>query len=456
MRAVVTVQTLDFQGDLGNFIFTYGPAMVGILVLTVFLLYLLAYTSRYFEYLKAQESLYFDRSTLDLIKRFLMGVWVALLILADFYVALVTSHDPRLNDLVYYIAVHVPSLLLVSLVIFGGVLAGKAIHRFVVYMRGDLEKKPEKTPPPQTLSFLELFLKYFVYIAAFLAAFFGGLALLPASEDVGIRGWIVANVVSPTAQAFNPPTAGFVVATLVLTFLGSRLADSILQDYKRRTRKFTPRVINVFRNTARYVIYGLGGLVVFLILLFRFLDATQQLIVGVALLTLLILSLVVSYDSIKNGLAGIVLMNADELEEGERVKIGEELVCDVVRMDLTTTQVRDLRGEVVFIPNRELLNTTIMNFSRSKPFAVPVELQVAFDVPHWRVEEILLKAAQKTKGILDEPAPHVFAKDVNGQSITYQLWAYMDSPRELKTAKTELIWNLQELFHQVGIKALLH
>lgn len=456
MQAAVTVQALDLQGDLGNFIFAYGSAMVGILVIGVSMLYLLAYASRYFEYLKAQDSLYLDRPALDLVKRFLMGLWITLALLADLYLALIASHDPRLNDLLYYATAHLPSLLLVALVAFAAALGGRVIHRAVLFMRGELERKPERPTPPQTLGFLEIFVKYFIYILAFLIAFFGGLALLPATEDIGAKRWIEGNLIAPLAQALDAATWGFVAATLFLTFVASRLGDSILQDYKRRTRKFTPRVINVFRATVRYVVYGVGSLVVFLILLFRFLSPTQQLIVGVAILTLFLIGIVVSYDSIKNALAGIVLMNADELEEGERVKIGEDLVCDVVRMDLTTTQVRDLRGEVVFIPNRELLNTTIMNFSRSKPFAVPVELRVAFDIPHWRVEEILLKAAEKTKGILDEPAPHVFAKDVNGQSITYQLWAYMDSPRELKTAKTELIWNLQELFHQAGIKVLLH
>ncbi len=446
---------MDALGDAAASVGQLWRAAIIVFFLSVVTLYLRAYFRRYVEYLKARDGIYLDRGSLDLIRRVAMAALAVTVFLVALLVSAMDTQIALLQDVFNRIVVHLPSAVLVTSVLFMAALLRRIIHRYILYMRGQLPTKPQKAAAPQTLTFLELFLKYFVSALAAVFAFFGGLALLPSTEDVGIRQWLSMYVLTPMGQVFDPQTVGFVLVTLTATYLAANLASSILEDYKRRTSKFTPRVINVFMTTARGVILSVGILAVVLIFVFKVLSPSQQIIVGIALLTLVGIAIVVSYDSIKNALAGIVLMNADELEEGERVKIGNDLVCDVIRMDLTVTQVRNLRGEVIFIPNRELLNTEIMNFSRSKSFAVPVEVRVGFDIPHWRVREILLKAADKTVGILDEPKPQVYGKDINGESITYQLWAYMENPREMKAIKSELIWNLQELFHQAGVKALV-
>ncbi len=449
------VQPLDAFGDASTFVWEFGRSIVLSFFLAVVALYLRAYIRRYFEYLKARDYVLLDRRTLDLVRRVVVGAMLATFVILALVVTEYWTGDPMLQQAVGRIVSHLPSVVLVVAVLFATALMRGLIHRYVAYMRGQLAAKPQKVAAPQTLTFLELFLKYAISLAAIIIAFSGGLALLPPTEDVGIKDWINANVSAPLEKVFDLATVGFVIVILLVTYLAGTLARSILEDYKRRTKKFTPRVIEVFKSTAKSVIYSVGALTIILIFIFKVLNPTQQIIVGISLLSLVAIGIVISYDSIKNALAGIVLMNADELEEGERVKIGNDLVCDVVRMDLTVTQVRNLRGEVIFIPSRELLNTEIMNFSRSKPFAVPVEVRVGFEIPHWRVREILLKAADKTAGILDEPKPQVYGKDINGKSITYQLWAYMEKPKEMKAIKSELIWNLQELFHQAGVKALV-
>ncbi len=134
--------------------------------------------------------------------------------------------------------------------------------------------------------------------------------------------------------------------------------------------------------------------------------------------------------------------------------MGESLVCDVLEVNLTNTRVKTLKGEVVNMPNRELLSKSIMNFSRSKPYAMTVDVTVSFDVPHWKVESLLTEAAKRTEDVLSKPAPSVFARKIEGNTVSYQLWAYIADPDGMKRAKSELIAKAQELFHEEGFKLL--
>jgi len=146
-------------------------------------------------------------------------------------------------------------------------------------------------------------------------------------------------------------------------------------------------------------------------------------------------------------------MRSDPFNVGDRVKIGEDLVGDVMAMSLSLTTVRTLRHEVVQLPNTSLLATPIVNFTRSKPYAVFVEVPVAFDVAHERVRELLLQAAKEVEGIVKDPPAEVFGKEIQGGAILHQLFAYTDQPERMKEIKSALVYKIQDLFSRAGIRS---
>ncbi|MCJ2520143.1 MAG: mechanosensitive ion channel, partial [Candidatus Thermoplasmatota archaeon] len=74
--------------------------------------------------------------------------------------------------------------------------------------------------------------------------------------------------------------------------------------------------------------------------------------------------------------------------------------------------------------------------------------------PHWKVESLLTEAAKKTEGIISDPQPHVFARKIDGDTVSYELWAYVSDPKEMKRTRSDLIARAQELFHEEGFKLL--
>jgi len=147
-------------------------------------------------------------------------------------------------------------------------------------------------------------------------------------------------------------------------------------------------------------------------------------------------------------------MQADPFSVGDRVKIGDDLVGDVSAITLTMTQLRTGRGETVNLPNRQILSTPVLNFTRSEHCAIFVDVSVGWEVPHRTVEQVLLDAARSTPGILETPAPQVFGKDVAGNAIVHQLLCYTNDPEQMKQVKSALVYTIQDLFHEKRIKAL--
>ena len=55
---------------------------------------------------------------------------------------------------------------------------------------------------------------------------------------------------------------------------------------------------------------------------------------------------------------------------------------------------------------------------------------------------------------MERPEPQVFGREAEGNAIIHQLLAYIENPMEMKKVKSELVYNVQDLFHENGITAL--
>lgn len=431
------------QGEpLADAFLWLGPIAAIVLVVAV-MMWFLAWLARYVEYLKTLESRWLDPSTLDFVRRVLEGVWIALMALIVLAIAS-TRSETVLGILVAFL-LRVPALFSVVFILFAAALLVRTLHRFAAYLRGELKTKPRRVAPPQALAFTEIVLKYIIYIGALSLAVLGGVRALPAEDQESIAMNIGTLPAPDRAVAL-----GILVAILVVLVL-DRFVNSIFEDMKGRTKKFSARVLEEFKAIARYAVWMISAIIVLFVVLGLILTQEQLVIFAIGFVAFLLIMAILAFDPVRNALAGVSLMRADPFDVGDRVKIGDDLVCDVVAMGLSMTQVRTLRGERVTIPNTRLLETPVMNFSRSKPYAVSVDLAVAFDVDHEKVADLLVRAARETRGILSEPPPHAYGKEFEDDTITYQLLAYTDEPERMKDIRSSLIYGLQDLLREAEI-----
>ena len=452
MPAAVPVPfALDLFTDLSGFARDTLWVVAAIIAATAIMVYILAWMSRYFIYLKAQESRYFDAGTLDIVHRVFevlaIGIWVVIVLFIG------ALRSAAVRDLLFEFILRFPALVFVVLtLLLAGVLV-RALRRFGAYLRGELPTKPRRLAPPRLWGVTELFLKYLIVAVAFLLAFVGAVDVLPPGlpEKVFLEG-LRANLTTPSSTLFT----GLAVAVggVVVAFGLTRLADSVFDDMKARSKKHGPKVLDEFKGVARTAIYAVSFVVVLFLELGLVLNAEQMIAVAVVFASLVLVGLVLSFDAVRGAFAGLVLMQADPYSVGDRVKIGDDLVGDVTAITLTMTSVRTGRGETVTLPNRQILSTPVLNFTRSEHHPIFVEVSVGWDVPHRTVEQLLLDAARRTPGILESPPPQVFGKDVAGNAIVHQLLAYTNDPEQMKQVKSALLYTVQDLFHEKKLKAL--
>ncbi len=444
MFSLLSASPFQATGDALSALVDVLPLIVLIVVLAGVMMWFLGWMSRYFEYLKTIESAWLDRTTLDFVRRVLEAVWIAFM--AIIILTIAQTRSPPLHDLLAAFVARVPALFVFVFVLFAAAIIVRVLHRFGAYLRGELKAKPRQIAPAGALGFAEVVLKYVIYIVALVIATLGALRALPASDQAAIQQTVgVLPGIEPTAAI------GILFGVLAIV-VADRFVVSILEDMKRHTKKFSPRALDELKNVTRYAVWILGAVVLLFIILALVLSGDRLVIFAVGFTALMVALALFLFSPVQNALAGFTLMRADPFNVGDRIKIGEDLVGDVVSMSLSLTILRTLRHEVVQLPNADLLVTPIVNFTRSKPYAIFVEVPVAFEVAHERVHGLLLQAAAEVDGIVKEHPAEVFGKAIEGGALVYQLFAYTDQPERMKEIKSALVYRIQDLLIRAGIR----
>ena len=126
-----------------------------------------------------------------------------------------------------------------------------------------------------------------------------------------------------------------------------------------------------------------------------------------------ILSIVVAFSSaqiIQNVLAGLLIAVNRPIRLEEWIAVGGAPETGIVRVKdiaLTTTTLRGQNGRLVTMPNSALLNTKIVNYTRSGFIRVRLALVVPRTIPVERVRGLVLAAADREPEIL----PNVWGEE---------------------------------------------
>ncbi len=434
----------ETTGDIFTIIVDWILPLAAGVILTAILLWLLAYMARLFVYLKAQESRWFTRDTLDFSRKFFS--LCAVIFYAILLLFILQFRSDLAKAVLAAVIAHVPAAFIVLFALFLGAVFVRVLHNFAAYLRGELRLKPKVPAPPRALATTEFALKYVVYAIAGVTAFVGGVQALPP-QDQPVKD-ALSGLIRPEAWT---SVLAILTGAVILIIVLDRVANSLFEDLKKRSRKFSAKALDQVKSTARVLMVLAIGVTALFLILNLVLDPIGLLVFAVGFVAIVIVGALAAMQTLHEAIAGLHLMMSDPFDVGDRVKIGDDLVCDVVGIYLTMTQVRTLKGELVTLPNTRLRQEPIVNFSRSETYAMFVDVSVPFSVPHARVRDVLLEAARKTVGIVEAPSPEVYGKDVAGSAIEYQLLAYTKEPERMKQIKSDLVFNLQDAFQRFGI-----
>ena len=129
----------------------------------------------------------------------------------------------------------------------------------------------------------------------------------------------------------------------------------------------------------------------------------------------------------------------------------------VIEKRLLTTLVRTYKQEDVSFPNSLIMNASVVNYSalaRTSGLVLYTTVTIGYDVPWRTVHGLLLEAAEKTPGLLKDPAPFVLQTSLNDYHVSYQINVYTKEAERMPRIYSLLHENIQDGFNQAGIEIM--
>jgi small conductance mechanosensitive channel len=135
---------------------------------------------------------------------------------------------------------------------------------------------------------------------------------------------------------------------------------------------------------------------------------------------------------LSNLFAGIILLIQHPFTIGDQIRVGEqEGVVENIRV--RDTQVLTYDGQRVFIPNKTVFDSPIVNYSSTTTLRVDIRVPLAEDADVGKARESALKVLGASEGVLEQPEPVVLLDtDKENRVLVLRFWTDSDRNRELK------------------------
>jgi small-conductance mechanosensitive channel len=153
---------------------------------------------------------------------------------------------------------------------------------------------------------------------------------------------------------------------------------------------------------------------------------------------------------------GLVVVYSRAFRIGEFVKIGEH-EGTVKEIGVLSTKMQTLKQEEITIPNAVLMGATTVNYSRHNQGGAAVlstSITIGYDAPWRQVHGLLLLAAERTPGVLQEPKPRVLQRSLSDFYVEYQMLFRIQQPDQRYVIMSELHGNIQDTFNEYGVQIM--
>lgn len=438
----------DSQTDIfKEIMLEYAPWALIIIFLFIVLLYSFAYFSRHIQSYKIKGSVFFDDETLDFINR--GGQYLIFIVI--FMIMIMTacaSNDWTWEFVWVPFSDYVPYILSIAIILFFSTLIIKVIHRIISNLRAEIKDVEEKMMKFRVFGIIDIVLKWIINIIVWAIVITIALAMVGLHEQV--RESVFHFLQEKIAAII------FIIVWIFVIYFITKTFESFILDLKKRSTTISPQIFDLTGNVIKYglwlftivlIIYtvlnilGLSGVGTFMVIFFA--------------IILILSTAVVLTTPLRNVFSGIVIISMKPFELGDRIKLEDDTICDIIELNLWFTRVKTPFGEFMEIPNDKMLQGKIVNFSKEGRTTLTISINVDTQIPFKTVERNLRKAAINTWGVEDRPRPRVFAREFQGRTIRYDLVVYTKKIKRLITVRSRLITSIQSRFQEEAIPVFL-
>jgi small-conductance mechanosensitive channel len=153
---------------------------------------------------------------------------------------------------------------------------------------------------------------------------------------------------------------------------------------------------------------------------------------------------------INNFISGWILMGERPIRVGDTLEMGD-MIGTVETINTRFTRVRRLDGVRLMIPNSQLLENTVINWTivdRKLRSFVRVGVQYGSDVQ--KVKHLLSEILASNPDILDDPEPSVVFEDFGDSALIFDafFWIEATKDRSLRGVRSALRFEIDRVFKE--------
>ena len=158
-----------------------------------------------------------------------------------------------------------------------------------------------------------------------------------------------------------------------------------------------------------------------------------------------------STTTIGNLISGIIITYMRPFLVGDFVRIGDQ-EGEVVEENAFVTRLRDIKGNLVTVPNNSILSQQTVNYTAAardgKGSIVHSSFTFTYHVPRETVESYLLEGAARCKLLEKNPKPFVLYTALEDFYTQYEINGYTKETARLFAVYSELHRNIIDVFHE--------
>ena len=159
--------------------------------------------------------------------------------------------------------------------------------------------------------------------------------------------------------------------------------------------------------------------------------------------------------SIGNLVSGIIITYMRPFLVGDFVQIGEH-EGTVIEKNSFTTRLRDIKENIITVPNNSILSQTTVNYTAAVRQAggtiVHSDFTFTYKVFREQIEPLLLQAASRCKLLMKTPPPFVLVTQLEDFYTRYQINAYTTESQRLFEVYSELHKNILDVFRENNLE----
>lgn len=256
-----------------------------------------------------------------------------------------------------------------------------------------------------------------------------------------VLGWL------DTAIAMLPNLAVAVLVTLLfigLAKVGRRLICRVLRRFAHN-----PQITNLIGSIVYVAVIIIG---MFIALGVLNLDKTvTSLLAGVGIIGL---ALGFAFQDIAaNFVSGVFLAIRTPISKGDLIETNS-IQGIVEQVNLRTTLVRTFQGQIVFVPNKEVFNNSITNYSTLGERRVDIPVGVGYGDDLEKAEQVALETLQDLPMRKSDKPAEVFVTEFGNSSINMTLRFWIDFPSkqvDFLNARSTAIKRIKQAFDEAGL-----